>query len=327
MLMEYSHLVMGGTFDHLHLGHQKLLETAFSLSKRVWLGLTTSAMHEGKAWSSSILPFEERKREIEAFCKTIGREKDIEIVAINDVYGSTLENKEFEAILVTPHSYRGAEVINIARKEKGLPILPIHICELLTDNSGQVLSSTRIRGGLVNRSGFVYSSLFHKTIVLSQEAKEYVRKTLGVSHFTFPTEWDKVPLIFVGDVVTQTALKMKLPIASAWVDGKSQRASYELSVVEPYILVDTNLTNDPGTINESVASFMLENLIKKETVFKVEGEEDLLTLVAILLSPLGSIVTYGNPYGEKGVTLVHITEEKKEEIRGLIEPLLSSELK
>jgi len=44
----------------------------------------------------------------------------------------------------------------------------------------------------------------------------------------------------------------------------------------------------------------------------VEGEEDLLTLVAILEVPVGSVIFYGQP-GE-GLVAVHVTESKRHEI-------------
>jgi len=47
-------------------------------------------------------------------------------------------------------------------------------------------------------------------------------------------------------------------------------------------------------------------------VVGVEGEEDLLTLVAILEAPVGSMVFYGQP-GE-GLVAVHVTESKRREI-------------
>jgi len=47
-------------------------------------------------------------------------------------------------------------------------------------------------------------------------------------------------------------------------------------------------------------------------VVTVEGEEDLLTLVAIMEAPVGSMVFYGQP-GE-GLVAVHVTGSKKQEI-------------
>lgn len=318
----YSHLVLGGTFDHFHAGHQKLISMAFSLSKKVLLGLTVSEMNKTKAWSGLILPFEIRKREIENFAESIGRMDDLEIIPINDVYGNTLENNQLEAIVVTRHSLHGAELINSGREKSGLSRLKVHECDLFSDGMGEVLSSTRIREGLVNRSGFVYSQLFQKTLIISENIKEYVRSPLGDAHFSFPTALGEYSaLIFVGDVVTESAIKNGLSISSAWIDGRSQRSTYEFPITEQYQLHSLELTNEAGTINRDVVRFMATNLLKKNSIFKINGEEDLLTLPAILMTPLQSRIVYGNPHGQKGITVVHVTEEKKEEIKSLLESL------
>ena len=49
---------------------------------------------------------------------------------------------------------------------------------------------------------------------------------------------------------------------------------------------------------------------------KIQGEEDLLALPAILLAPLGSVVIYGQK--DLGVVVVEVTEEKKEEVKKII---------
>ncbi len=51
----------------------------------------------------------------------------------------------------------------------------------------------------------------------------------------------------------------------------------------------------------------------------VEGEEDLLTLVAVVLAPLGSLVAYGQP--DRGIVIVVVSDVEKslaeQIIRGL----------
>jgi uncharacterized protein (UPF0218 family) len=54
-------------------------------------------------------------------------------------------------------------------------------------------------------------------------------------------------------------------------------------------------------------------------VVKVRGEEDLLTLVAILEAPSGSLVFYGQP-GE-GLVAVNVTASKKREIERFVEAM------
>jgi uncharacterized protein (UPF0218 family) len=43
----------------------------------------------------------------------------------------------------------------------------------------------------------------------------------------------------------------------------------------------------------------------------VDGEEDLLTLVAVLYAPENAVVVYGQPY--EGIVLVKVSPEKKAE--------------
>ena len=48
----------------------------------------------------------------------------------------------------------------------------------------------------------------------------------------------------------------------------------------------------------------------------VDGEEDLLVLVAVLYAPVGGLVVYGQP-GE-GVVVVRVTEAKRAEALGIL---------
>jgi len=48
----------------------------------------------------------------------------------------------------------------------------------------------------------------------------------------------------------------------------------------------------------------------------IKGEEDLLTLPAILLAPLGAIVIYGQK--DVGAVVVEVTEEIKQKISNII---------
>ena len=48
----------------------------------------------------------------------------------------------------------------------------------------------------------------------------------------------------------------------------------------------------------------------------VDGEEDLLTIVAVLLAPYGSMVMYGQP--KQGVVVLEVKEEVKKRFREII---------
>jgi uncharacterized protein (UPF0218 family) len=77
--------------------------------------------------------------------------------------------------------------------------------------------------------------------------------------------------------------------------------------------------NEPATINFLAWQAVAEAIEKGDGTVVVNGEEDLLTLVAILVAPNGSIVAYGQP--EVGIVLVRISTEKKSEIQALIDQM------
>ncbi|MBM3212057.1 DUF359 domain-containing protein, partial [Candidatus Poribacteria bacterium] len=63
----------------------------------------------------------------------------------------------------------------------------------------------------------------------------------------------------------------------------------------------------------------LHRLYMRETCFvvKVIGEEDLAGVPAILLSPLGTVVLYGQP--QQGIVVVEVSEEKKRQLLQLLD--------
>jgi uncharacterized protein (UPF0218 family) len=74
-----------------------------------------------------------------------------------------------------------------------------------------------------------------------------------------------------------------------------------------------HIKNPPGTITEE-ALIAIQEALKSHCRVKivVDGEEDLLTLIAVLYSPENSLVIYGQPH--EGVVVVKATNEKKAEI-------------
>lgn len=75
--------------------------------------------------------------------------------------------------------------------------------------------------------------------------------------------------------------------------------------------------NEAGMINLLAWNAIAEAIEKGDSAVLVDGEEDLLTLVAVIAAPQGSLVVYGQP-GE-GIVLVRVTEGKKGEIEALID--------
>jgi len=73
-----------------------------------------------------------------------------------------------------------------------------------------------------------------------------------------------------------------------------------------------HVKNPQGTITEEAIAAIREALESDEPVrIIVDGEEDLLALIAVLYAPEKSLVVYGQPY--EGIVVVEVTSEKKNE--------------
>jgi len=125
-------------------------------------------------------------------------------------------------------------------------------------------------------------------------------------------------VVSVGDVVSRSMLQSNISPQVLIVDNRVMREP-----ITP-ISVDVDQTlrvkNPPGTLTEEVWLIM-EKAIQsnRRTRVLVEGEEDLLTLAAVLCAPLGSLVVYGQP--REGIVVIKVTELMKETVRGLVEAM------
>jgi hypothetical protein len=78
------------------------------------------------------------------------------------------------------------------------------------------------------------------------------------------------------------------------------------------------LRNPAGFISSEAWETVSKGLsIGGGAMIYVDGEEDLLALVAVLEAPLGSLVFYGQP--DEGLVAVPVTEAKKSEVRKIID--------
>lgn len=317
--MVYQHVVLGGTFDHLHNGHKTLLQKALSLGRRVTVGVTTDSYVVEKEYVLSLKSHADRAHELHEYLKNIDKHHAVTIIPLSDIYGTTLTDRSIDAIVVSEETKPGAEKINAKRKEQGWKELPIEVCELMKDSSGTVLSSSRIRAGKVARDGFVYLSLFDSDVKISKAARERFHEPIGAEHNNVPTLPD-APILAVGDIVTESMVKKHRNFMTAYIDGRSNRSEYSFDVPSPYTLVDSGVENPPGTMTKAFAHHMEEYALQgSKIIYKITGEEDLGAVVAALLLPFGTILLYGNAYGRGGIIVSTVTEELKEELRGVLQ--------
>jgi len=123
-------------------------------------------------------------------------------------------------------------------------------------------------------------------------------------------------LITVGDQVTMNMISNNIPPDVAIVDSKVMRKAISPVKFEADKIFQIN--NPPGTITEEsweAIKKAINSLGRSKVV--VDGEEDLLTIVAVLLAPYGSMVMYGQP--KQGVVVLEVKEEVKKRFREIIE--------
>lgn len=114
-------------------------------------------------------------------------------------------------------------------------------------------------------------------------------------------------IIAVGDVVSRELRSLGVRVDAYIVDGRVERRAGE--GFEAAGSSEMWCRNEAGSISpEAYAAVAAAMERGGGVVLRVEGEEDLLGLVAIAEAPLGSAVVYGQP--GVGVVVVRIDEEK-----------------
>lgn len=165
----HHHVAVGGTFDHIHLGHKLLLTmTAFALdgtSGVLTVGITGDELLKNKSHVEFLESWAERQSSVHRFLKAIldftaphaeppaekevnepglhghsvtvryGTNLELRCVEISDPFGPTITDQGISALVVSGETRSGAKAVNDKRAEKGWSALEIFEVEVL-DASG-----------------------------------------------------------------------------------------------------------------------------------------------------------------------------------------------
>lgn len=145
----FKKVIIGGTFDILHKGHEAFLKKAFNLGQ-VTIGLTSSKMAE-RIKKRKINSFSKRKRELENFLNKNFSAK-AKIIKIEDKFGPTLK-EDFDYIVVSPDTYKTALLINQKRKKTEKKQIKIIKIKFILTEDGKPISATKIKKGRINIKG------------------------------------------------------------------------------------------------------------------------------------------------------------------------------
>ena len=108
---------MGGTFDILHIGHEALLTQASNIGDKILVGLTTDERAKKDRNSDFLNSYEIRKRNLESLLDSLGFLDKFEIVPLNDDWGPSVIDEDFEAIVVSEETKSTADKINKIRSK------------------------------------------------------------------------------------------------------------------------------------------------------------------------------------------------------------------
>ena len=124
-------------------------------------------------------------------------------------------------------------------------------------------------------------------------------------------------LILVGDSVSRQASQAGVATDVMIIDNLEKRQK-AISYAHSRSRVIT-ARNQAGRI-EDEARLAVERAIRGEAdLVEIDGEEDLLAVIAVLAAPVGSLVVYGQP--NEGVVLVRVSAARKAAAERLLQQM------
>lgn len=140
---------LGGTFDPFHVGHEAMLRVAAQRAREMFVGVTEGGL---AARHRQVAPVADRIVVVEGFLRESGYTGGLVVRPLTDAMGPAATG-DYDAIVVSPETVRGAQAINDARTQRGLETLaPIIVPHVLGQDLLPV-SGTRIAAGDIDRHG------------------------------------------------------------------------------------------------------------------------------------------------------------------------------
>lgn len=142
-LFVFGQVMIGGTFDHLHNGHKKLLGLAVSICKNhLVVGVTAAHMLKHKKYPQVVESEEKRRAGVMNFIAFLNSSITVEVVMIDDAFGPTITFPGKAALVVSTETVGAVSEISAIRSSLGFLPLHIFVCQR-TETS--TMSSTFIR--------------------------------------------------------------------------------------------------------------------------------------------------------------------------------------
>ena len=329
--VRYACCLVGGTFDRLHSGHKLLLSMAISRSEQVEIHVVNDEIAGRK--SPHIQSYDDRVNAIYDWLSEKSYHS-VSIFQLNDSFGPAPNHESADAIIATPETIGNCQEINRMRELSGLGKLSILEVPHMLDYSGKIISSSRIRSGMIDSYGNAWIDDQNRQHELKMVATlDNELKTPMGTLFEGPEEYPEVAMseaiesidrqnssiVAVGDVSVATLIGMGIIPDIGIVDGMTKRVKLN----ESELIDSSHFTNILSAINPSghiMPSLIdaVENALSKDepTIINVEGEEDLAPIIIHCLAPIGTAVIYGQP--KTGVVVQISTLAVKKRCRDIL---------
>ncbi len=312
----YQHGLMGGTFDRVHAGHLRLISEGLKNCKFLEIWITSDKIAQEKDWRC--WSEEKRKSTIKQSLtqQQLGR---MTFGTLEDTIGPAIDHPRADVIFCTSDTANSCKQINTKRAQNGIKPLNIIVVEHEKGEDGALISSSKIRDGLIDQTGMLFKTteILQFTRFMTDDVQSALKDPFGKLHHG-PEEDPTLalksalgelngrePIVSVGDVTTWGLLKIGVTPGIAIVDGMTKRSPWNLADEIDRTRFDEviEVKNPAGSITSGLfraCDLVVSHLRSgRSSIVIVDGEEDLAPIPLHLMLPLGSVVLYGQP--NKGI--------------------------
>ena len=236
----YQHGLMGGTFDRVHAGHLRLISEGLKNCKFLEIWITSDKIAQEKDWRC--WSEEKRKSTIKESLtqEQLGRTT---FGTLEDSIGPAIDHPRADVIFCTSDTANSCEQINTIRAQNGIKPLDIIVVDHEKGEDGALISSSKIRDGLIDQTGMRYITrdILQSTRFMTDDVQSLLKDPFGKLYHG-PEEDPTLalksalgelngrePIVSVGDVTTWGLLKIGTTPDIAIVDGMTKRSSWSLA--------------------------------------------------------------------------------------------------
>jgi len=172
--------VLGGTFDHLHVGHLALLAAAFRIGDGVAIGVTTDRFlaEHPKPYGGRIQPYVVRRAALVRWLRAHYPRGSWRVSPLEDPFGRSTA-PEVGVLIVSRDTEKGGRAVNRERRRLGRRTIPMVSVPLVLADDLEPVSSRRIRAGEIRADGRRRSPIRVRLVTPDRRDREPAELAVG----------------------------------------------------------------------------------------------------------------------------------------------------